>query len=111
MWGVLPNGQKLTYGDIHKEDERQWSHHNFEQVNADMCRKHFDDNEQQAQALLKANLPIPAYEYVLQCSHMFNVMDARGAVSVADRANHLARIRHLAKACCEGYLKQMENID
>ncbi|MEM7402603.1 MAG: glycine--tRNA ligase subunit alpha [Myxococcota bacterium] len=109
-WGRLPNGQTITYGQLHREEERQWSHHNFEQANVDMYRRHFADCEQQAQQLIKQDLVLPAYDYLLRCSHLFNVMDARAAVSVTERANYLARVRHLAKACCEGYLQHRQQL-
>lgn len=104
-WAVLPSGQKMTYGDVHKRDEIEWSHHNFNHADISMLLRHFDDYQQQALALLDAKLPIPAYDYVLKCSHTFNVLDARGAVSVTERAQYIAKIRNMAKSCALSYVE------
>lgn len=104
VWAVLPSGQKITYGDVHKQDEKEWSHHNFTFADVDMCIRHFADYQKQAQLLLKENLVLPAYDYTLKCSHLFNILDARGAVSVSERAAYIGRVRDLAKACAESYL-------
>ena len=108
VWAVLPSGQKVTYGDVHLQDEKEWSHHNFSEVNVDMCFKHFDDYREQALALLEKGFVLPAYDYALKCSHLFNLLDARGAVSVTERASYIGRIRDLAKRCAEGYLQSRE---
>lgn len=105
VWTVLPNGQKITYGDVHKRDEYEWSHHNFRVANIEMQTRHFEDYYTQAQDLLKENLPIPAYDYVLKCSHAFNILDARGAISVTERAQYIGRIRAMAKSCAARYLE------
>jgi glycyl-tRNA synthetase alpha subunit len=105
VWAVLPSGQKITYGDVHKRDEFEWSHHNFRVAAVEMQARHFEDYYGQAELLLKENLPIPAYEYVLKCSHAFNVLDARGAVSVTERAHYIGRIRTMAKSCALKYLE------
>jgi len=110
IWAVLPSGQKITYGDVHKQDEKEWSHHNFSFADIDMCVRHFNDYEKQAQTLLKENLVLPAYDYTLKCSHMFNILDARGAVSVSERAAYIGRVRDLAKACAEGYLQSRKDL-
>ena len=104
VWAILPSGQKVTYGDVHRQDEREWSHHNFSHVDVQMCLRHFEDFRKQAMELLDANLALPAYEYVLKCSHVFNLLDARGAVSVTERAAYIGRIRDLAKRCAQMYL-------
>lgn len=105
VWAILPSGQKITYGDVHKQDEKEWSHHNFSFVDVDMCVRHFGDYQKQAQTLLSENLVLPAYDYTLKCSHLFNLLDARGAISVAERAAYIGRVRDLAKACAESYLQ------
>lgn len=110
VWAVLPSGQKVTYGDVHKQDELQWSHHNFTYADVAMLSRHFDDYEKQAQALLAEQLVLPAYDYMLKCSHVFNVLDARGAVSVAERARYIGRVRDLAKAASKGYLEMREQM-
>ncbi len=104
VWAKLPSGQEVSYGDMHQEDEREWSFHNFTNVDVEMCLRHFDDFHRQASQLLEQHLVLPAYDYVLKCSHMFNLLDARGAVSVTERAAYIGRIRHLADRCAEQYL-------
>jgi glycyl-tRNA synthetase alpha chain len=109
-WATLPSGQVVTYGDVHKEDERQWSFHNFVYADVDMHFRHFEDCAKQATFLLEKALVIPAYEYVLKCSHLFNVLDARGAISVTERAGYIGRVRALAKACAENYVASREKL-
>ena len=75
-----------------------------------MCNRHFDDYEKQSKSLLGDNLVLPAYDYALKCSHLFNLMDARGAVSVTQRAGYIARVRDLAKACASSYLESREKL-
>lgn len=107
VWAILPNGQKITYKDVHKQDEFEWSHHNFNIANVEMLKRHFEDYYEQAQSLLEHNLSIPAHDYILKCSHAFNVLDARGAVSVTQRANYIGRIRQMAKACATKYVESL----
>jgi glycyl-tRNA synthetase alpha chain len=106
VWAVLPSGKKITYGDVHKNDEIEWSHHNFHQANIEMCIRHFEDYYNQADELLQKNLVIPAYDYVLKCSHAFNILDARGSVSVTQRAQYIGRIRAMAKKCAQTYVEK-----
>lgn len=110
VWGKLPNGQVVTYGDVHLQDEKEWSHHNFEQADVGKLVERFNDDEAEAQKMLEAELVMPAYDYALKCSHTFNVLDARGAVSVTERAGYIARVRDLAKACAAGYLDSREKL-
>jgi glycyl-tRNA synthetase alpha chain len=105
VWALLPNGQRISYGDVHKRDEYEWSHHNFTFADSDMYARHFEDYYKQAEVLLAANLPIPAYDYVLKCSHAFNILDARKAVSATERAHYIARIRAMAKNCALKYVE------
>jgi glycyl-tRNA synthetase alpha subunit len=105
VWTTLPTGEKITYGEVHRRDEIEWSHHNFTVANVAMQTQHFEDYYIEAQKLLASDLPIPAYDYVLKCSHAFNVLDARGAVSVTERAQYIGRIRAAAKQCASLYLK------
>ncbi|MDR1522977.1 MAG: glycine--tRNA ligase subunit alpha [Endomicrobium sp.] len=100
---------QLTYGDVHKEDEKEWSCYNFEHAQADMLKQHFADWEQQAQKLCQKNLPLPAYDAVIKCSHLFNLLDARGAISVSERVSYILRVRTLAKSVAEEYLKVQQN--
>ena len=108
VWTVLPSGQPVTYGDVHKQDEFEWSHYNFKQADTAALLRYFDDCEAEAKRLLVVADPhplvLPAYEHTLKCSHTFNVLQARGVVSQTERAGYIGRIRDLAKACAEQYL-------
>lgn len=94
-----------TYGDVHKIDEVQFSRYNFEAADTSMLLKQFDMYEQECKELLKNGIVIPAYDYVLKCSHAFNLLDARKSIGVAQRTRYIGRVRGLAKGCAEGYLK------
>ena len=94
----------LTYGDVFLEDERQFSAFNFEAANTDKLKTHFGDAEQECHALLERALPLPAYEQCIKASHLFNLMDSRGVISVVERQAQIGRVRALARACCEAYL-------
>ena len=94
-----------TYGDIHKIDEVQFSRYNFEAADTSMLLKQFDMCEQECKKLLKDEIVIPAYDYVLKCSHAFNLLDARKSIGVAQRTRYIGRVRGMAKGCAEGYLK------
>jgi len=96
-----------TYGAVHREDERQWSRYNFEVADVEVIRRHFDDHEHECRRLLEAGLTIPAYDFVLKCSHLFNLLDARGALSVTERTNYVGRVRALAGAVAEAYVRQL----
>ncbi|MDB5394874.1 MAG: glyQ [Rhodospirillales bacterium] len=95
---------QLTYGDVFLEDERQFSAYNFEAANTDKLKHHFEDAEQECHALLERALPLPAYEQCIKASHLFNLMDSRGVISVVERQAQIGRVRALARACCEAYL-------
>ncbi|MFY7958906.1 MAG: glycine--tRNA ligase subunit alpha [Elsteraceae bacterium] len=97
---------RLTYGDVFLENERQFSAFNFEHANVPALLQHFRDAEAECQALLAANLPLPAYDQCVKASHCFNLLDARGAISVTERAAYIGRVRALAKGCCEGVLRR-----
>ncbi len=94
-----------TYGDVHKIDEVQFSRYNFEAADTSMLLKQFDMYEEECKKLLKDGIVIPAYDYVLKCSHAFNLLDARKSIGVAQRTRYIGRVRGLAKGCAEGYLK------
>ena len=99
---------KLSYGDVHHQQEVEQSIYNFEQADVEMLRDVFGKFETEAQRIIGENLVLPAYEYCLKCSHVFNLLDARGAISVTERTGYIARIRNLARACAEAYLSQRE---
>jgi glycyl-tRNA synthetase alpha chain len=94
----------LTYGDVFLEDEREFSAFNFEAANTDKLKTHFEDAEQECHALLGRDLPLPAYDQCIKASHLFNLMDSRGVISVIERQAQIGRVRELAKACCKAYL-------
>ena len=103
------NGQKgekaLTYGQIDFEAEKQFSKFNLELADTEILFRHFEDAQKQCIALVKENLPMPAYEYCIKASHLFNLLCARGVVSVTERAAYIARVRHLAKISCENWME------
>jgi len=94
----------IKYGDVHLEDERQWSKYNFEQADTAMLGRHFADWERDAKRLLELGLVLPAYDAVMKCSHLFNLLDARGAISVTERTAYVGRVRSIAKKVAELYL-------
>jgi glycyl-tRNA synthetase alpha chain len=104
------NGRGVTYGDVYLANERQQSAFNFEFADIPILARHFKDAEEQCQALLglAKPLPLPAYEQCIKASHLFNLLDARGAISVTERASYIGRVRALAKGCCEAYMAQVK---
>jgi glycyl-tRNA synthetase alpha chain len=98
----------VTYGDVHHQTEVEFSRFNFDEADQTTHLHLFESYEAEAQRLLGTGLILPAYDYCLKCSHLFNVLDARGAVSVTERAAYLARLRGLARQIAEGYVKQRE---
>lgn len=99
---------QLTYGDIYLRNEVEWSHYNFEEASAEMWLRHFEDYEREAKKLVTRGLPIPAYDFVMKASHAFNLLDARGLISVTERTGYIARIRDLARLIAESYVKSRE---
>ena len=95
----------VTYGDVYKENEREFSTYNFEVADTEMLYRHFREHEAEALRAIEARLPIPAYDHVLKCSHAFNMLDARGVISVTDRTAHIARVRDLARRVAGLYLE------
>lgn len=95
----------LTYGDIYHRNEVEWSHYNFEKANIAMWLRHFEDYEKEAKKMLSENLPIPAFDFVLKASHAFNLLDARGVISVTERTGYISRIRELARQVADGYIE------
>jgi glycyl-tRNA synthetase alpha chain len=98
------NGAGVTYGDVFLRAEREYSAYNFERADAAMLARHFQDAETECRALLDVKLSLPAYDQCIKASHLFNLLDARGVISVPERASYIARVRSLAKSCCEGWL-------
>jgi len=98
----------IKYGDIHHQSEIEFSTYNFEEADVDMLFRLFDMYEKESAELAKKGLVLPAYEYCLKCSHTFNLLDARKAISVTERTSFIGRVRNLAGLCAKGYLKQRE---
>jgi len=96
--------EDVPYGDIHLQGEKEFSRFNFELANIDLYRRHFEEYEAEANRLLKEGLVLPAYDYCLKASHVFNLLDARGAMSVNERPKMVSRVRALARTCAERYL-------
>lgn len=96
----------VSYGDLHHRAEVEHSTYNFEQADVKMLLALFDMYEAECKRIIAHALVLPAYEYCLKCSHTFNLLDARGAISVTERTGYIARVRNLARACGEAYLEQ-----
>jgi glycyl-tRNA synthetase alpha chain len=100
----------VTYGDVHHRSEVEGSTYNFELADTDMLFKLFGMFEAESSRVIGSGMVLPAYDYVLKCSHTFNILDARGAISVTERTGYIARVRALASACCRVYLAQRERM-
>ncbi|MDB5028417.1 MAG: glyQ [Candidatus Eremiobacteraeota bacterium] len=96
--------ERVTYGDVFLENEREFSAYNFEYANVEQLFRHFADAEEECNALLAHDLPLPAYDQCIKASHTFNLLDARGVISVTERQAYIGRVRALAKGCCESWL-------
>lgn len=107
VWGNTPMGP-VTYRELFYDNEREMSVYNFEKADIPTLKLQFEQWETQAQYLATENLPLPAYEHVLKASHTFNLLDARGALSVTERQQYILRIRTLAKAVATTYYKMKE---
>jgi len=111
----LEGDAKVTYGDVFLQAEREYSRHNFEFASTDMLFRHFEDAERECMALLEAGarrpagephrMVLPAYDQCIKASHVFNLLDARGVISVTERQSYILRVRELAKACGEAFLE------
>ena len=99
------NGDGIKYGDIFQENERQQSAYNFEHSSADKLFDDFKKAQEECAMLLEAGLPLPAYEQCIKSSHAFNMLDARGVISVTERQAYIGRVRDLAKGCCEKWIE------
>lgn len=100
----------ISYGDVHHQGEVDHSHYNFEEADVDMLFKLFDMYEKEALRIIEKGLVLPAYDYVLKCSHTFNLLDARGAISVTERTGYIARVRDMARNCAHAYVAQRERL-
>ncbi len=98
----------ISYGDVHLDTEKQFSKYNFETADKDKLFQWFNMYEEEARAQIEHGLVLPAYDYTLKCSHAFNLLDARGAISVTERTGYIGRVRKLARLCAEGYVQHRE---
>jgi glycyl-tRNA synthetase alpha chain len=99
---------KIRYGDLFQRAEREHSLYSFEKADQEMLLQLFDLYEAEAARILKAGLVLPAYDYILKCSHTFNLLEARGAISVTERTGYIGRVRHLSRECAKAYLRQLK---
>jgi glycyl-tRNA synthetase alpha chain len=100
----------VTYRDVYHQNEVEQSKYNFELANTEMLFRHFDEFEAEAARLVAAGIVLPAYEMVIRCSHTFNLLDARGAISVTERAAYIARVRALARLVAQAYYESRERL-
>ena len=98
----------IKYGDIFKKAEYEHSKYSFEIADIDMLKQLFDMYEKEATRVLDLDLVLPGYDYVLKCSHTFNLLDARGAISVSQRAAYISRVRNMARLTAQKYIEQRE---
>lgn len=97
---------RVKYGQVHHQGEVEWSKYNFDEADVPMLVRHFDDWERESKRLAEAGLVLPAYDACLKCSHLFNLLDARGAISVTERVQRILRVRTLARKCAEVWERQ-----
>jgi len=100
----------ITYGDVHHQSEVDYSYYNFQVADIETLATMFDLCEKEAKRVLEKELVQPAYDYVLKCSHLFNLLDARGAISVTERTSYIARVRNMARGVALAYLRQREKM-
>ena len=111
VWAHTPDGQTVTYGDVYHQNEVDQSTYNFEYANVDLLLQNFNNFEAEARRLLEienASLILPAYEQVLKAGHTFNMLDARGAISVTERATYIGRIRNLSRIVAQKFVESRE---
>ena len=104
-WNGVEGPGRVTYGDVFRQAEREFSAYNFERADTGGHMRHFKDAETECRALLEVDLPLPAYDQCIKASHVFNLLDARGVISVTERQGYILRVRDLAKACCAAWLE------
>ncbi len=104
------NGAGVSYGDVFLQSEREFSAYNFEHSSPDILHQQFAFAETECGRLLEQNLALPAYDQCIKSSHLFNLLDARGVISVTERAAYIGRVRALAKGCCEAWLESRRDV-
>ena len=103
--------EHVNYGDVHRQSEVEYSRYNFEQANVEMLFELFGTYEKETHACLDAGLVLPATDHVLKCSHTFNMLDARGVISVTERVSYIERVRRLAQRIARAYVKQRQEME
>jgi glycyl-tRNA synthetase alpha chain len=107
----LVYGGGKTYGDIHRQQEREFSRYNFETADTALLSRHFNEWESEGLRLVQLGDPLPAYDCVVRISHLFNTLEARGAISVTERAHYIARVRTLARKVMTLYIEQKQQVN
>ena len=102
------NEEGVTYGDIYLQSEKEFSSYNFEKANVEILTNQFNELENECSVLIDSSLPLPAYEQCIKASHVFNLLDSRGSISVADRASYILRIRNMVRETCLRWLQEKE---
>jgi glycyl-tRNA synthetase alpha chain len=102
--------ERVRYGEIHHRTEFEFSTYNFDQADVDQLQGHFDAYERESHRLVDLKLSLPAYDFCLKCSHVFNILDARGAISVTERTGYIARVREMARRVAQEYLALRESL-
>ncbi|HEX7045449.1 MAG TPA: glycine--tRNA ligase subunit alpha [Burkholderiales bacterium] len=110
VWAVMPDGTPLTYENVFRQNEYEQSKYSFEASNVDWLLAQFNGYEAEAKRLIEQGLPLPGYELILKAGHTFNLLDARGAISVTERAAYIARIRNLARLVAQAYYESRERL-
>ena len=110
VWNTDLQGNPVYYRDVFHQNEVEQSKYNFEIANVETLFRHFSDHESNAQQLVELKLALPAYEQVLKSAHIFNLLDARGAISVTERATYIARIRNLSRGVAQCYYDSREQL-
>ncbi len=110
VWTYNRDGSAVTYGDVFHQNEVEQSTYNFEHANVDVLFSNFDNHEKEAEKLVEANLPLPAYEQILKAAHTFNLLDARKAISVTERQRYILRIRKLSREVAVGYFNARKDL-
>ncbi|MCK5243449.1 glycine--tRNA ligase subunit alpha, partial [bacterium] len=108
-WGEI-NGQSISYGELFHDNEVQWSKYNFKASDAEYLFAAFNSAEKETRRLIDVNLVLPAYDQLVKSSHLFNLLDARGSISVTERVGYVTRLRNLAKLVAQGHIQRREEL-
>ncbi|EAJ4888328.1 glycine--tRNA ligase subunit alpha, partial [Campylobacter jejuni] len=110
VWSEF-NGEKIKYADVHKQSEYEFSKYNFEVSDVKILNEQFENSYKECKNILEQGLALPAYDYCMLAAHTFNLLDARGAISVAQRQDYMLKIRELSKNCAEIYKKNLNEAE